>query len=409
MSSELYRPAHPVRFVTAASLFDGHDAAINIMRRILQSQGAEVVHLGHNRSVDEVVTAAIQEDVQGVAISCLPGRARRVLLLPGRAAARARRRAHQGLRRRWRRHRAARRSTCCTRAASPGSSRPRTASELGPAGHDQHDDRGLRRRPAPAERPSLDELLCRRRARALARSITAARGRSAARRLLAEHCTEAAGKRARAGARHHRHRRLGQVVADRRADPPVPPRPAGQAADRGARGRPDAAQGRRRAARRPHPDELPATAAGRTSARWPPATTTGEIPAGLSESIAACKAAGYDLVIVETPGIGQGDAGDRRLRRRVAVRDDARVRRRVAAGEDRHARLRRRRRDQQVRAPRRRGRPPRRRAPAGAQPRGVRRRPGGHAGVRHQRREVQRRRRHRALPAPARPCSPSTG
>ncbi len=52
-----YRPAHKVRFVTAASLFDGHDAAINIMRRILQGMGAEVIHLGHNRSVDEVVTA----------------------------------------------------------------------------------------------------------------------------------------------------------------------------------------------------------------------------------------------------------------------------------------------------------------------------------------------------------------
>ena len=70
---ELHRPVHPVRFVTAASLFDGHDAAINIMRRLLQTQGAEVVHLGHNRSVDEVVTAAIQEDVQGVAVSSYQG------------------------------------------------------------------------------------------------------------------------------------------------------------------------------------------------------------------------------------------------------------------------------------------------------------------------------------------------
>jgi isobutyryl-CoA mutase len=70
---DLHQPAHPVRFVTAASLFDGHDAAINIMRRILQRQGAEVVHLGHNRSVDEVVTAAIQEDAQGVAISSYQG------------------------------------------------------------------------------------------------------------------------------------------------------------------------------------------------------------------------------------------------------------------------------------------------------------------------------------------------
>ena len=68
-----YRPQHKVRFVTAASLFDGHDAAINIMRRILQGMGAEVVHLGHNRSVDEVVTAALQEDAQGIAISSYQG------------------------------------------------------------------------------------------------------------------------------------------------------------------------------------------------------------------------------------------------------------------------------------------------------------------------------------------------
>jgi methylmalonyl-CoA mutase len=68
-----YRPCHKVRFVTAASLFDGHDAAINIMRRILQGMGAEVIHLGHNRSVDEVVTAALQEDAQGIAISSYQG------------------------------------------------------------------------------------------------------------------------------------------------------------------------------------------------------------------------------------------------------------------------------------------------------------------------------------------------
>ena len=69
----LHVPTHPVRFVTAAALFDGHDAAINIMRRLLQDQGAEVVHLGHDRSVEDVVTAAVQEDVQGVAISSYQG------------------------------------------------------------------------------------------------------------------------------------------------------------------------------------------------------------------------------------------------------------------------------------------------------------------------------------------------
>jgi methylmalonyl-CoA mutase len=63
----------PLRFVTAASLFDGHDAAINIMRRIIQSQGAEVVHLGHNRSVEDVVRAALQEDADAIALSSYQG------------------------------------------------------------------------------------------------------------------------------------------------------------------------------------------------------------------------------------------------------------------------------------------------------------------------------------------------
>ncbi|TIC79374.1 fused isobutyryl-CoA mutase/GTPase IcmF [Nocardioides sp. GY 10127] len=69
----LHRPQHPVRLVTASSLFDGHDASINIMRRIFQSQGCEVIHLGHNRSVAEIVEAAIEEDVQGVAVSSYQG------------------------------------------------------------------------------------------------------------------------------------------------------------------------------------------------------------------------------------------------------------------------------------------------------------------------------------------------
>ncbi|WP_443946283.1 methylmalonyl-CoA mutase family protein [Pedobacter sp. AW1-32] len=72
-SADIYKPKHKIRFVTAASLFDGHDATINIMRRILQSSGAEVIHLGHNRSVDEVVNCAIQEDVQGIAMTSYQG------------------------------------------------------------------------------------------------------------------------------------------------------------------------------------------------------------------------------------------------------------------------------------------------------------------------------------------------
>src|SRR5215813_11916787 len=67
------QPQNKIRIVTAASLFDGHDAAINIMRRILQSKGAEIIHLGHNRSVKEIVEAAIEEDVQGIAITSYQG------------------------------------------------------------------------------------------------------------------------------------------------------------------------------------------------------------------------------------------------------------------------------------------------------------------------------------------------
>ena len=70
---ETYKPKHKVRIVTAASLFDGHDAAINIMRRIIQSTGVEVIHLGHDRSVDEVVNCAIQEDANAIAMTSYQG------------------------------------------------------------------------------------------------------------------------------------------------------------------------------------------------------------------------------------------------------------------------------------------------------------------------------------------------
>jgi methylmalonyl-CoA mutase len=68
-----YTPKHKIRFVTATSLFDGHDASINIMRRLLQARGAEVIHLGHNRSAQEIVDAAVQEDAQAIAVSCYQG------------------------------------------------------------------------------------------------------------------------------------------------------------------------------------------------------------------------------------------------------------------------------------------------------------------------------------------------
>ena len=159
--TELYRPGHPVRFVTAASLFDGHDASINIMRRILQAQGAEVIHLGHNRSVDEVVDArASQEDAQGVAISSYQGgHVEYFKYLVDRlpSAGRGRR---QGVRRRRRRDRARARSPSCSAYGVPRIFSPEDGQRLGPARHDQRAGRGcdvdLRR----ATRPTLDGRCC---------------------------------------------------------------------------------------------------------------------------------------------------------------------------------------------------------------------------------------------------------
>ncbi len=74
-TQNIYKPKNLIRVVTAASLFDGHDAVINVMRRIIQSTGVEVIHLGHNRSVQEIVNCAIQEDVQAIAITSYQGKA----------------------------------------------------------------------------------------------------------------------------------------------------------------------------------------------------------------------------------------------------------------------------------------------------------------------------------------------
>jgi len=71
--TKVYKPKNQIRIITAASLFDGHDAAINVMRRIIQTSGAEVMHLGHDNSVQEIVDCAIQEDVQAIAITSYLG------------------------------------------------------------------------------------------------------------------------------------------------------------------------------------------------------------------------------------------------------------------------------------------------------------------------------------------------
>ena len=141
----LHVPTHPVRIVTAASLFDGHDAAINIMRRILQSQGCEVIHLGHNRSVHECHRgrAGGRPGRGGVLV---PGRPRRVLPLPGRRAAGRGPGPRAHLRRRWRRDRPERDRRAAGVRRHPHLLAGGRAAH-GPGRDGQHDRRGVRRRP----------------------------------------------------------------------------------------------------------------------------------------------------------------------------------------------------------------------------------------------------------------------
>ena len=128
-------PTNHVRIVTAASLFDGHDAAINIMRRILQASGAEVIHLGHNRSVKEIVDCAIQEDAQGIAITSYQGGHVEYLKYMHDLVQRSGR-GHQDLRRR-RRHDPARGDRGAARLRHRPHLLARRRPRDGPAGHDQ--------------------------------------------------------------------------------------------------------------------------------------------------------------------------------------------------------------------------------------------------------------------------------
>ena len=299
---DLHVPRHPVRVVTAASLFDGHDAAINIMRRILQSQGAEVVHLGHDRSVEEVVTAALQEDAQAVAISSYQGghveyfsylverlRERGVghvrvygggggVIVPDEIALLAER----GV-------------TIFSPADGQRLGLPAMVNRI-----IAECDEDL-----SARQPGLEPVLSGDTA-ALARTITAieagtlagpvlegVRGAAASRRapVLGITGTGGAGKSSLTDELVRRFRldledklRIAVVAVD-------PTRRKGGGALLGDRIRMNAIAPDRVFFR-----SIATRAAG------------GELPAGLADVIAACKAAGFDLVIVETPGIGQGDA-----------------------------------------------------------------------------------------------------
>ena len=266
----------------------------------------------------------VQEDVQGVAITSYQGGHVEYFSYLVELLRRARRRAHQGVRRRRRRHRAGgdRRAapSAGVRDLLPGG-RPAAR----PARDDQRDDPRLRRRPGHRRRSTCRALLAGDEA-ALARAITVL---EAGRRRRAGRGGPRGGAAARrAGPRHHRHRRLGQVVAHRRAVRRLRStsedklRIAVLAVDPTRRRGGGALLGdriRMNTHRRPGGVFFRslATRGGRRAC-----------PTHLADVIAACKAAGYDLVIVETPGIGQGDAAIVAVRRRLAVRDDAGVRRR---------------------------------------------------------------------------------
>ena len=249
---DFHTPSHPVRFVTASALFDGHDASINIMRRILQSQGAEVIHLGHNRSVQEVVDAAIDEDVQGVAVSSYQGGHVEyfeylVDSLRERGAGHVKVYGGGG-------GVIVPEEIARLRKAGVTIFSPEDGQRLGLAGM-------INTMIEACDLDLWDERPVRRRGRALrrTRSPRPRHHRSRARPArpgVPRHDPRGLGVVGHPGPRDHRHRRLRQVVADRRARTPLPPRPAGQAAHRRHRRRPHASPWRRSPAGRPHSHEL---------------------------------------------------------------------------------------------------------------------------------------------------------
>ncbi|MEV0494689.1 fused isobutyryl-CoA mutase/GTPase IcmF [Streptomyces atratus] len=301
-AESLYRPKHPLRFVTASSLFDGHDASINVMRRILQSQGAEVIHLGHNRSVREVVDAALEEDVQGVAVSSYQGGHVEyfeylVRLLRERGAGHAQVFGGGG---------GVIVPEEITRLARAGVRifSPEDGQRLGLAGMvnsmiEACDTDLWDRSPADVravlsqERPALGRLLTGLAAGSVPDADLQVLREAAAARPVPVLGITGTGGSGKSSLTDELVRRLrvdqqdGLRVAVLAVDPT---RRRGGGALLGDRIRMNALDGDRVFFR------SLATRGGH------------ELPGGLEESIAACKAAGYDLVVVETPGIGQGDA-----------------------------------------------------------------------------------------------------
>jgi methylmalonyl-CoA mutase len=300
-ASPLHRPEHPVRFVTAAALFDGHDAAINIMRRILQSQGAEVVHLGHDRSVREVVDAVLDEDAQGVAISSYQGGhveyfeylaqqlaeagAGHVKVFGGGGGVivpdEIKRLAAAGV-----------------RIFSPEDGQslglPGMINELIRVG-----DVDLTADPAPAEAVLAGER------RALARTITCLQGdhlpadtRTALAEAAARRSVPVLGITGTGGS--GKSSLTDELIRRLRTDQHDKLRVAVLAVD----------PTRRRSGGALLGDRIRMNALDGEHVYFRSLATrgAGELPGHIEDIIGACRAAGYDLVVLETPGIGQGDA-----------------------------------------------------------------------------------------------------
>jgi methylmalonyl-CoA mutase len=300
-SSPLHTPEHPVRFVTAAALFDGHDAAINIMRRILQSQGAEVVHLGHDRSVRDVVDAVLEEDAQGVAVSSYQGGHVEYFEFLGQQLAEAgasdvkvfgggggvivpeeiKRLADAGV-----------------RIFSPEDGQrlglPRMINEL-----IRDCDVDLTADPAPVEAVLAGER------RALARTITCLQGgrlpddvRTTLAEAAASRTVPVLGITGTGGS--GKSSLTDELIRRLRTDQHDKLRVAVLAADPTRRRSGGALLGDR--------IRMNALDGGHVFFRSLATRGAGELPDHIEDIIAACRAAGYDLIMLETPGIGQGDA-----------------------------------------------------------------------------------------------------
>ncbi len=300
-SSPLHTPEHPVRFVTAAALFDGHDAAINIMRRILQSQGAEVVHLGHDRSVRDVVDAVLEEDAQGVAVSSYQGGHVEYFEFLGQQLTEAgasdvkvfgggggvivpeeiKRLADAGV-----------------RIFSPEDGQrlglPRMINEL-----IRDCDVDLTADPAPVEAVLAGER------RALARTITCLQGgrlpddvRTTLAEAAASRTVPVLGITGTGGS--GKSSLTDELIRRLRTDQHDKLRVAVLAADPTRRRSGGALLGDR--------IRMNALDGGHVFFRSLATRGAGELPDHIEDIIAACRAAGYDLIVLETPGIGQGDA-----------------------------------------------------------------------------------------------------